>query len=59
MEEVRDILQVESGSFKGLFDITSSLSDCLVVDLLEKGLGFSFSSAYHTRGQELTSDSPP
>jgi hypothetical protein len=52
MEEVRDILQVESGSFKGLFDITSSLSDCLVVDLLEKGLGFSFSSAYFPFGDQ-------
>jgi hypothetical protein len=41
MGEVRDILQIESGSFEGLFDITSSLSDCLIIDLLEKGLGLS------------------
>ena len=45
MGEVRDILQIESGSFEGLFDITSSLSDCLIIDLLKKGLGFPFSSA--------------
>jgi hypothetical protein len=42
---VRDILQIESGSFEGFFDITSSLSNCLIIDLLKKGLGLSFSSA--------------
>lgn len=45
MGEVKHILQIESGSFEGLFDITSSLGDCLIIDLLEKGLGLSFSSA--------------
>jgi hypothetical protein len=52
IREVRDVLQVESGGFQGLFDITSSLSDCLVIDLLEKGLGLSFSSAYSPTGIE-------
>jgi len=52
MREVRDILQIESGSFESLFDITSSLSDCLVVDLLEKGLGLSVlvSLSYDQKG---------
>ena len=59
--ELGDILQIESGSFEGLFDITSSLSDCLVIDLLKKGLGLSVLVSLSTsfgRGK-LTSDSPP
>jgi len=46
MGKVRDTLQIESGSFEGHFDITSSLSDCLIVDLLKERLGLSLSLAY-------------
>lgn len=47
--ENRDILQVEGGSLEGLLDITSSLGDCLVVNLLQEGFGLSTSSAMPRR----------
>jgi len=50
MGKVRDILQIESRSFEGHCDITSSLSDCLIVDLLKEWLGLSLSSAYPAFG---------